>query len=118
MDTDEIVAGRARRNAARAGNVGGEYGADGLVSGRASVFPHLFVRLYNAVKDRNYTEAEQAQQQIIRISSICDNAWIRVFKYALKKMHICEENIAMPFDPLNPKLRKRATKLFRELKIT
>lgn len=91
------------------------YGADGLVSGIASMAPGLFVRLYRAAIKNDLKGADLAQAEIKKIITYCDSSWVRSFKYGLKLMHICQEHVATPFDKMKPEYHAQVRATLRKL---
>lgn len=92
-------------------------GADGMVSGIASIAPGICVRLYEAMTQNNKTEAERAQAELMRILTFCDTSWIRAFKYGLKLMNICEEHACSPLDRLTPAKSKQVRTILKSLNL-
>ncbi|MFQ5835292.1 MAG: dihydrodipicolinate synthase family protein [bacterium] len=89
-------------------------GASGCVAGNANVFPEPFVRLHGAFLNRDYTEAKNQQDLIIKINNILKNgAHMCYFKTALQFRGVDVGNVVSPQKHLN---EKETVSLCQELK--
>jgi 4-hydroxy-tetrahydrodipicolinate synthase len=89
-------------------------GASGCVSGNANVFPEPFVCLYNAFLNRDYTEARNKQDLIIKIANTLKNGThIGYFKTAL---HLRGINVGDAVVPQKQLHEKETISLCQELK--
>lgn len=89
-------------------------GASGSVSANANVFPEPFVRLYDALLNRDYVQAGQEQDLIRRISHILKRgAHVCYYKTALQFRGIETGDTIFPQKRLN---KREKASLYNELK--
>lgn len=91
-------------------------GADGGVNGGANAFPRLYVNLYEAAVAGDMQKVKALQAQVIRISHTLyqgGKTVIQGIKFALSKMGICQDHVALPLAPLDH-LEKEAMRQFLE----
>ncbi len=77
-------------------------GGDGGVSGGANVYPHLFVRHFNALVANDESVIKETHAQILGLQAIYDvgkyaSRYIKATKSALSLLGICEDIPADPF---------------------
>ena len=89
-------------------------GASGCVSANANAFPEPFVRLYDALSNRDYIQAGQEQDLIRRISHILKRgAYVCHYKTALQFRGIETGDTILPQRHLS---KKEKASLYQELK--
>ncbi len=82
---------------------GMQAGACGGVCGGANLFPHLFVELYNRVRNDDWAQARRLQDLVCGISAAIYNvgdsetSYLRGLKAALASKGICSDLVAPPF---------------------
>jgi dihydrodipicolinate synthase/N-acetylneuraminate lyase len=110
----EAIVGVTRRRTDFAVLVGAQHllvsamraGASGGVCGGANLLPHLFVNLYRAAADGNWSEAEVLQQSIDALDTAFSfggepsSTYVRSLKAALAMRDICSALPALPLSPL------------------
>lgn len=88
-------------------------GADGGINGGGNIFPSLYVRMFEAAKEKNLTMLEKIQQIILDISTTiygCSNKPYSYFygvKESLYYLGICEPYLAPPMQPADMRTREK-----------
>ncbi len=96
-------------------------GADGGINGGANVFPHLFVKMYDAAVGRDFETIDKLQKMIMTISStlysIGDDgpSFLKSVKCALSMMGICSDYVCLPCHRISPSERKKVQAALEEL---
>jgi len=78
-------------------------GAHGGVTGGANLFPKLFVRLYNAMREGNLSEGIDLQRRIRDLGELlygigeAESSYLRGLKLGLDLMGICKSTLALPY---------------------
>ena len=77
------------------------------------MFPKLYVDLYNAAANRDFTTIESLQQKVMQISTTIYNvgrfgsSYLKGLKCALSIMGICDDFLAEPFHRFNEPEREK-----------
>jgi dihydrodipicolinate synthase/N-acetylneuraminate lyase len=85
-----------------------QLGFDGIIGGLHNVIPELAVRLYQTVRQGNFSEADAIQQKINRVYRLfeVDGGW-RGLETAFQHMGICRKVTAPPYDVELPEEKRR-----------
>ncbi|SMD41753.1 4-hydroxy-tetrahydrodipicolinate synthase [Aquiflexum balticum DSM 16537] len=87
-------------------------GCDGGVSGGANIFPNLYVRLFEAAKNRDFEMISKIQPLILEISkniygcSPKTSSYLCGVKESLYYLGICEPHIAPPLQSVNAQAKE------------
>jgi 2-dehydro-3-deoxy-D-pentonate aldolase len=87
-------------------------GCDGGVSGGANIFPNLYVRLFEAAKNRDFEMISKIQPLILEISkniygcSPKTSSYLCGVKESLYYLGICEPHIAPPLQSVNAQTKE------------
>jgi len=102
-----------------------EAGADGSVCGGANMFPALYVKLFDAMENKQLSQAKELQGLIARIAKEiysvgpANTSYFRGLKGALAQLGVCGESLAEPLTVFNSEerqeLRSRLNRLLPEL---
>lgn len=102
-----------------------EAGADGSVCGGANMFPKLFVKLYQAIREDHRSQAREMQDLIVRIASALytvgtpNTSYFRGLKGVLSLLGVCGDTLAEPLASLDKEeqqeLRSRLNRLLPEI---
>jgi dihydrodipicolinate synthase/N-acetylneuraminate lyase len=95
-------------------------GGHGGVSGGANLFPELYVKLWEAARDKDTPRAEQLQAQVRRVASLYkigqhSSAIIKGIKCALACSGVCDDFMAEPFHRFRADERARVERQLAEL---
>lgn len=96
-------------------------GAHGGVCGGANLFPHLYVRLYEAAITGNPDEMARLQAIVLRVSeglyrvSPAGSSYLRGLKSALASLGLCSGLVAEPYTQLTEQERQRIGENLLEL---
>ena len=88
-------------------------GADGGVNGGANMFPELYVKMYEAARDRDIDTVTRLQKHIMKISTAVyavddgPGNYLQGLKYALEALGICKGGLALPYIPFGEECKKR-----------
>lgn len=86
-------------------------GGHGGVNGGANLFPSLYVELYQAAEDKNWSAIASLQQEVMTISKniyglgTYRSGYIMGLKTAMSMVGLCQEFFAPPVSPFNAKER-------------
>lgn len=84
-------------------------GADGGVNGGANIFPSLYVKMFEAAKNRDFEKIAMIQSLILEISdgiysrSPKSSSYLCGVKESLYYLGICEPHLAPPLSPIDRK---------------
>jgi 4-hydroxy-tetrahydrodipicolinate synthase len=86
-------------------------GGHGGVNGGGNMKPELYVELYNAAKNRDFSKIQALHDKVMEISGKiytvgAHSSYLRGLKCALSCMGICSDALAQPFKPFGPEDRK------------
>ena len=96
-------------------------GADGGVPGGANLFPQLYVELYEAARQRNFSTLIPLHQMIMEISTNLysmnsnQSSYLRGLKSALHSSDLCEKYLASPLSSFEKSDRKIITNRLEKL---
>lgn len=96
-------------------------GGHGGVSGGANIFPRLYVRLFEAVRDGNAARARELQAQVTRVGDALyrigrhPSSVIKGIKCALACLGVCDDFLAEPFHRFRAEERELVAKRVKEI---
>jgi dihydrodipicolinate synthase/N-acetylneuraminate lyase len=91
-------------------------GGHGGVCGGANLYPQLFTKLYQAVRNGDSAEVAQLQDVVLRIGrGVYTGSYLCGLKYALSLAGICSDVMAEPFQPLQAAHREQVRRTLLEI---
>lgn len=96
-------------------------GGHGGVNGGANMFPKLYVGLYNASVERDFSKINPLQQKVMQISSTIyktghfGSSYLKGLKCALSVIGICNDFMAEPFHRFKQAEREKIIRFLDEL---
>jgi 2-dehydro-3-deoxy-D-pentonate aldolase len=96
-------------------------GANGGVNGGANMFPHLYVKMYEAAVSRDFEKMISLQKIVLKISAGIYNtdrsksAYLRGLKTVLSLMGICNDFLSEPLRQLGKQERAAIDRNYQEL---
>lgn len=95
-------------------------GGHGAVAGGANMFPHLFVKLYEAAMDRDLDTVDKLRHKVLRLYNTIyevgknSSRYTKGTKCGLSVMGICDDYMAPPFCRFGSKERQQIEKYIKE----
>lgn len=96
-------------------------GGNGGVNGGANIFPELYVELYNACVERDFSRIVPLQNLVMEISSKIytvgnnQSSYLKGLKTALSFLEICDDYIASPLTSFNEKDKNTVFQRVKEI---
>jgi 4-hydroxy-tetrahydrodipicolinate synthase len=93
------------------------YGADGVVSGTASMVPGLMVRMYRSALNKDRAGTARVQLDIMKALASLDRSGMIGIKYGMFLQGLCQSYTCSPANRLNSRIKKKVVKTLKELDI-
>lgn len=99
-------------------------GAHGVVNGGCNLFPHLYVALYAACRERKLDDVHRLQTRLRQALALFDLAggdnpffgsFLKTTKYGLQLLGVCQEHASWPYTPLDAEQKRAIERRLGEL---